>query len=102
LGWNVPVGAGGLAEALELLLEAAGAVVDGVVAALAELPANRAAPMAPPVRVDAANATPTTALRRGFMSISLCFCWVGLEPFESDAAWGVDISTALAVSGNVL
>jgi hypothetical protein len=73
LEWNVP--AGGVAAVLpfELLLELpldAGVVVD-VVAAFEELPANNAAPMAPPVSVDATNATPTAAFRNGLMLCSL-------------------------------
>jgi hypothetical protein len=69
LGWNVVLGAAALEP-----LEAAGAVVAGVVAAveddvaaLAELPVNMAAPIAPPMRVEPTSAADTTTLRMGFI-----------------------------------
>jgi hypothetical protein len=75
--WNVP-GVG--AEALGLLPDDAGAVVVGVVAALAELPANSAAPIAPPVRVEPTIATATAAFRMGVMC-RLLLLTVGPELF---------------------
>jgi hypothetical protein len=64
----VPLGAGAaeLPAELELPLDAAGVVVD-VVAALDELPVNKAAPIAPPVRVEPTIATATAAFRNGLM-----------------------------------
>jgi hypothetical protein len=65
LEWNVPLG---VAAAVELLLDDAAPVLGVVVAAFEELPVKRAAPSAPPMRVEPTIAKPTTALRMGFMS----------------------------------
>jgi hypothetical protein len=65
LEWNVPLGA---AAAVEPLLDEAAAVLGAVVAAFEELPVKRAAPSAPPMRVEPTIARPTTALRTGFIS----------------------------------
>jgi hypothetical protein len=65
LGWNVPLGA---AAAAGVVAAAAAVLLGVVVAAFEELPVKRAAPSAPPMRVEPTIATPTTALRMGFMS----------------------------------